>query len=288
MSNPEALEQNSAQELYFLYELAKVFSSSLELNEVAEYILDGTCALIGTEQGFLCALDNGADNGGNGENGNGNEGGNGQSGAPTLAPYALREISLSNLQTLTPRLQSVWAGRQGLILSQPEAENGSWKDLLAAPLVVRGQVHGILGVSTATARAFTSREQERLISVANLAALALENARLHDQIQREVKMLRSLIKAAQQVGEGRLSAGQIAELESSSDWDEISQLSRVFAQMARQVIEREAALSQKVRELEIVIDEAKRDKQIAEITENEYFRHIQNKVKELREKKYKK
>ena len=38
---------------------------------------------------------------------------------------------------------------------------------------------------------------------------------------------------------------QIAELESGAGWDEISHLSRVFAQMARQVIEREEALNKK-------------------------------------------
>ncbi len=270
-------EQSSAQELYFLYELAKVFSSSLDLNEVAEYILDGACALIGTEQGFLCRLelptpDTVTDPGG----------------LPTLNPYTLRGVSPSTLQALTGRLQPTWNSRQGVNLSQPEAVSGEWKDLLAAPLVVRDQVHGLLGVATATARAFTHREQQRLVSVANLAALALENARLHDQIQREVQVLRRLIHAAQQVGEGRLTAEQITELEGSPGWDEISQLSRVFAQMARQVIEREEALHQKVRELEIVIDEVKRDKQIAEITENEYFQRIQRKVMELRSKKNRK
>lgn len=266
MSSPTASEQSSAQELYFLYELAKVFSSSLELNEVAEYILDGTCALIGTEQGFLCSLETSVE---------------GQ--LPVLTPYILRGISSSTLQALAPNLQPTWASRQGVNLSQPG--NSDWKDLLAAPLIVRDQVHGILGVSTATARAFTPREQQRLISVANLAALALENARLHDQIQREVQVLRRLIHAAQQVGQGQLSAEQIVELEGSAGWDEISQLSRVFAQMARQVIEREEALHQKVRELEIVIDEVKRNQQISEITETEYFRQIQQKVRELRKRR---
>jgi len=39
---------------------------------------------------------------------------------------------------------------------------------------------------------------------------------------------------------------------------------------------------QKVRELEIVIDEARRDKQISEITDTDYFRRIQQKVEALR------
>lgn len=280
-SGQPAIEQSSAQELFFLYELAKVFSSSLNIDEVAEYILDGACALIGTEQGFLCELelpraaaaDHAPDPIPLSE------------AQPGLRPYVLRDLSLPALQTLTPQLHPVWASRQGVYLSQTEAGSGGWKDLLAAPLIVRDQVHGILGVSTATARAFTAREQERLVSVANLGALALENARLHDQIQREVQMLRRLIQAAQQMGEGKLSAEQIVELEASVGWDEISNLSQAFAQMARQVIEREEALSRRVRELEIVIDEAKRDKEIAEITDSAYFQRVLQKVQELRERR---
>ena len=171
------------------------------------------------------------------------------------------------------------------MLSRSEAESGLWKDLIVAPLIVRDQVHGVLGALTATARSFTAFEQERLLSVANLGALALENARLHDQIQREVQMLRSLIQAAKQMGEGQLSVEQIAELEGGAGWDEISRLSHAFAQMARQVIEREEALHRKVRELEIFIDESKRDKQIAEITDTDYFQRIQLKVEELRERR---
>jgi nitrate/nitrite-specific signal transduction histidine kinase len=150
---------------------------------------------------------------------------------------------------------------------------------------VRDQVQGILCVLTATARVFTPRELERMVSVSNLGALALENARLHDQIQREVQVLRRLVQAAKQMGAGQLSAQQIEELESSAGWDEISRLSQAFAQMARQVIEREENLNAKVRELEIVIDAAKRDKQIADITDTDYFQQVQRKVKDLKQRK---
>ena len=268
---PDAAPQpSSAQELYFLYELAKSFSSSLELDEVAETVLDGACALIGTEQGFLCALAfPGSD----------------AAVQPLLQPLMLRGIAAADLQALLPRLAPVWEQRQVVKLEGTGSGPAAWRDLIAGPLVVRDQVHGLLGVMTATARPFTPREEERLNAAANLGALALENARLHDRIQREVKVLRALIQAAQQMGAGQLTPAQIAELEHSAGWGEISLLSQAFALMARQVIDREAALHQKVRELEIVIDEARRDRQIAEITETEYFQRIQQKVAELRAKR---
>jgi transcriptional regulator with GAF, ATPase, and Fis domain len=287
MNNPAGLEQSSAQELYFLYELAKVFSSSLELSEVAEYILDGACALMGTEQGLLCVLE------APGEASAGAElvSDEGKPAAPppasqlVLRQLLLRNLSLAALEALAPCLEPVWASRQVARQSQRVAEADTWQELIAAPLIVRDQVQGVLGVLTTSARMFTPREQERLASVASLAALALENARLHDQIQREVQMLRRLVQAARQMGEGQLSAEQIAGLENSAGWDEISRLSQAFAQMARQVIQREERLNQKVRELEIVIDAAKRDRQIAEITETDYFRRIQEKAGELRKKR---
>ena len=43
----------SAHELYFLYELAKALAASIDLAEVTEYALDGACALLGAEQGFI-------------------------------------------------------------------------------------------------------------------------------------------------------------------------------------------------------------------------------------------
>lgn len=287
MNNPTGLEQSNAQELYFLYELAKVFSSSLELSEVAEYILDGACALMGTEQGILCVLEISGVSGPGAEPWSNEE----KPAAPlpesrtVLRPLRLRNLSTRALEALAPCLEPVWGNRQVVTLSQRVAEADAWQDLAAAPLIVRDQVQGVLGVLTTSARAFTPREQERLASVASLGALALENARLHDQIQREVQMLRRLVQAAKEMGVGQLSVEEIAGLETSSGWDEISRLSQAFAQMARQVIQREERLTQKVRELEIVIDDAKRDRQIAEITETDYFRRIQEKAGELRRKR---
>jgi len=108
----------------------------------------------------------------------------------------------------------------------------------------RDQVHGVLEFDCYRAPVYCSRIGAAGFC-ANLGAMALENARLHDKIQREVQMLRRLIQAAQQMGDGQLSAESITELEASVGWDEINRLSQAFAQMARQVIEREEALPPK-------------------------------------------
>ncbi|HEY9650861.1 MAG TPA: DUF3365 domain-containing protein [Coleofasciculaceae cyanobacterium] len=64
--------------------------------------------------------------------------------------------------------------------------------------------------------------------------------------------------------------------------DELGQLGRVFEDMARELYAREQSLKQQVYELRIKIDEAQKDQQVAEITESDYFKQLQNKAKDFR------
>ena len=66
--------------------------------------------------------------------------------------------------------------------------------------------------------------------------------------------------------------------------DEIAHLARVFRQMALRVWEREQRLRQEVQYLRIEIDEAKKVKQVAEITETEYFQQLRKHAAEMRER----
>ncbi len=53
---------------------------------------------------------------------------------------------------------------------------------------------------------------------------------------------------------------------------------------ALEVQEREAALKNRIAELEIVIDEAKKARQVSEITETDYFRTLRGKISQLRKR----
>ena len=64
--------------------------------------------------------------------------------------------------------------------------------------------------------------------------------------------------------------------------DALGNLARIFQRMAREVQARERALRQQVIELRIEIDEAKSARQVAEITETDYFRDLQRKADALR------
>jgi CRP/FNR family cyclic AMP-dependent transcriptional regulator len=64
--------------------------------------------------------------------------------------------------------------------------------------------------------------------------------------------------------------------------DALGQLARVFQRMIRQVYQREQRLQQEVQQLRIEIDRVKSERQVAEITETDYFRQLQEKAQVLR------
>ena len=119
-----------------------------------------------------------------------------------------------------------------------------------------------------------------LVSVAVLVVGALISFLLSSSITRP---LRKLTGAAQVIECGeRFEPERIASLTKARD--ELAQLARVFSQMAVKVQAREEQLKRQVEELRIKIDEVKKAKQVAEITETEYFRHLREHAQEMRER----
>jgi nitrate/nitrite-specific signal transduction histidine kinase len=66
--------------------------------------------------------------------------------------------------------------------------------------------------------------------------------------------------------------------------DELGTLARVFQRMAGEVQARAERLRRQVQELLIEIDEVKKERQVAEITETAYFQQLQEKARRLRAK----
>lgn len=91
-----------------------------------------------------------------------------------------------------------------------------------------------------------------------------------------------LTRAAQQMEEGKLSVDQAGELKATPAGDEIARLSQIFGSMAQEVIQREQQLRQQVRELQIMVDQSKRDAQVAEIVDSDFFQDLQVRAREMR------
>ncbi|GIV98027.1 MAG: hypothetical protein KatS3mg057_2684 [Herpetosiphonaceae bacterium] len=107
-------------------------------------------------------------------------------------------------------------------------------------------------------------------------------ARLRDMAEdfEYIQQMERLTAAAAALEAGVYEAGSLEEVTRRTD--ALGQLARVFERMATEVVAREQHLRQQVQELRIEIDAAKKLRQVAEITDTEYFRELQRKVKQLR------
>jgi DNA-binding response OmpR family regulator len=110
----------------------------------------------------------------------------------------------------------------------------------------------------------------------------LEKKRLRDQELEYLRQVAHLTNAAAAVEAGTFDPTCLAPVVERAD--ELGQLARVFQNMAREVYAREQRLKQQLHELRIEVDEAKKARQVAEITETEYFRELREKAQRLRDK----
>ncbi|NDJ76202.1 MAG: cell wall metabolism sensor histidine kinase WalK [Chloroflexi bacterium] len=92
----------------------------------------------------------------------------------------------------------------------------------------------------------------------------------------------ALTKAADRIGEGDYDQ-DLSHLTPGRFSDEIGKLAEVFEIMVGKVATREQKLKQQVVELQIMIDESKRQEQVEEIVDTDFFRDLQSKARAMRE-----
>jgi CheY-like chemotaxis protein len=108
----------------------------------------------------------------------------------------------------------------------------------------------------------------------------LERKRLRDQ---EVDYLQQLDRVTAAAAAIKANTFQLESLdEVAGRSDELGQLALVFQEMARQVYAREQHLQRQVQQLRIEIDQARKAREVAEITESDYFQQLLGKADELR------
>lgn len=106
--------------------------------------------------------------------------------------------------------------------------------------------------------------------------------RVRDMVQdfEYMQQMARISAAAAALEAGRYDARSLDEVGQRSD--ELGQLARVFQRMANEVVTREQRLRQEVQQLRIQIDEAKKMREVAQITESEYFQSLQVRAKQIR------
>lgn len=108
----------------------------------------------------------------------------------------------------------------------------------------------------------------------------LEKKRQRDHEAEYLRQVARLTDAAGAVETGTFDVASLAEVGERTD--ALGQLARVFQHMAHEVYAREQRLKQQVQELRIEIDRSRASSQVAEITETDYFRELQERARTLR------
>lgn len=129
---------------------------------------------------------------------------------------------------------------------------------------------------------FLPKPFDPLLLRARLGA-CLEKKRLRDQEVEYLQQVARVTTAAAAVEAGQFKMDSLDSVAARTD--ALGQLGRVFQRMAQEVYAREQSLKQQVLELRIQIDEAKRERDVAEITETEYFQQLRDKASKLRKMK---
>jgi HAMP domain-containing protein len=99
------------------------------------------------------------------------------------------------------------------------------------------------------------------------------------------KPIISLTRVAQHIGEGNYDQDLSLVKPPGYTQDEIDTLTGVFKIMVAKVAKREEVLKQQVADLQIILDHSKRDEQVKEIVENDFFQSLQSKAYEMRSRR---
>lgn len=100
-----------------------------------------------------------------------------------------------------------------------------------------------------------------------------------------VNPIQMVTEAAQKVEQQDPDLKVLDPLLSRKKSDEMYTLASVFKRMAVEVYQREANLKETITKLRIEINEARKSKEVREVVDSDYFKHIQRQSREIREKK---
>lgn len=163
-----------------------------------------------------------------------------------------------------------------------EDEFGSWISGYTPIVDDQGQVVGALGCDF---RADYVREVQQKIKDAIIPAFGVTAIFLIIMVYAASKILTrpvvALTRIAAHIGEGDYNQ-DLSSLTRERFPDEISILANVFEIMVGKVRQREEKLRQQVSDLQIMIDEGRRQQQVEEIVETDFFRDLRTKARAMR------
>jgi len=92
-----------------------------------------------------------------------------------------------------------------------------------------------------------------------------------------------LATVSKEIGEGNYDQDLDALENSGNLEDEIDTLSNTIKIMIEKVAQREQKLRKRVSQLEIIVDSTKRQEEVKQIVESDFFQELQSKAKDMRQ-----
>jgi DNA-binding response OmpR family regulator len=195
-----------------------------------------------------------------------------ENGHDALALLKFHVVDLILLDVMMPEMDGYE------VLSHLKADN-TWRDIPVIMISALDEIESVVRCIERGAEDYLSKPFDPVLLRARIGA-CLEKKRLRDQELLYLKDVGRLTSAAAAVEAGKFAAEMLAAIVKRPD--ELGQLARVFQRMAQEIAAREEQLKQQIQVLRIEIDEVKKSRQVAEITETDYFQELQEKAKVLR------
>jgi len=172
-----AAEEKEHEQLTALYEVSQVINSTLDLSAVLNIVMDTIISLTGAERGFLMLLDE-------------ETGGLDFKVARNMDRETLAGSSFEISRTIVNRVAdegepilTTNAQADPRFSAQASVVSYSLRSILCVPLKARDKVTGVIySDNRIRAGLFTERDRDLLAAFADQAAMAIENARLFENV----------------------------------------------------------------------------------------------------------
>ena len=227
-----------SQELALLYEVGQTLSSTLELNRVLGNILSLTMPIMEASRGSIIILDE-----------------SGQVSHMIIHREGLSpSVSFQVSKQVMDRGLAGWVARnrRGTIIydtGQDDRWSVSPENLeevgsaIAVPLISREKLQGILTLAHSQPYHFDEGHLKLLSTIANQAAVAVENARLFTEAQEERNKLMAILKSATDAVIATDEEGQILLFNPAAEYAFGAEADAAIGQHMSQVVNNEALLA---------------------------------------------
>ena len=197
-----------------------------------------------------------------------------------VPPSSRPEMGLSYSDTSPAMLDGVRAA--GADTELWADDYGNWLSGYAPIFNSKGEPVAAVGVDMCATEVISLQQNiRRNVAIALAISLATLIGVVWFIARGVTRPVLALTRVADRIGSGDYDQ-DFSSLHSARVQDEVDTLATVFELMVNKVYTREQSLRARVQQLEIMIDQGKREREVQQIVESDFFQELQGKVTEMR------